>query len=145
MAPACLDVQTGAATSTTHFACRSLATCACPAVAERSVGLAEHPRAGRRSTTTLGALAARRCVSGRATAALRRAQVARQRRELGATWPVDLTPGGVRMLEVELGVGYTWSLDRLKRRCARGRVERPRPGRAAVAAVGGAARWTREE
>ncbi|KAK9826097.1 hypothetical protein WJX81_002391 [Elliptochloris bilobata] len=43
-------------------------------------------------------------------------QVARQRRELGATWPVDLTPGGVRMLEVELGSGYTWSLDRLKRR-----------------------------
>ena len=33
-------------------------------------------------------------------------------------WPVDLTPGGVRMLEVELGAGYVWSLDRLKRRCA---------------------------
>lgn len=43
--------------------------------------------------------------------------MARQRRELGATWPVDLTPGGVRMLEVELGGAYSWSLDRLKRRC----------------------------
>ena len=44
--------------------------------------------------------------------------MARQRRELGATWPVDLTPGGVRMLEVELGGEYAWSLDRLKRRRA---------------------------
>ena len=52
------------------------------------------------------------------------AQVARQRRELGATWPVDLTPGGVRMLEVELGGEYSWSLDRLKRRRA---PENPTP------------------
>ncbi len=141
----CLAALTGTGTGIAHHACRSLATCACPAVAERSVKLAERPQAARGCTATLGVPAAWRCASGRASAAPRRAQVARQRRELGATWPVDLTPGGVRMLEVELGVGYTWSLDRLKRRCARGAEgPPPRPAGGAAAARSACAGRVRE-
>jgi len=51
----CLAALTGAGTGIAHHACRSLATCACPAVAERSVRLAERPRAARGCTATLGA------------------------------------------------------------------------------------------
>ena len=45
-------------------------------------------------------------------------QTARQRRSLNTSYPVDLTPHSIRMLEQELGESYRLSINRLKRRCA---------------------------
>lgn len=44
-------------------------------------------------------------------------QTARQRRSLNTSYPVDLTPHSIRMLEQELGESYRLSINRLKRRC----------------------------
>lgn len=44
-------------------------------------------------------------------------RLAQQKRALGASYPMDLTPSSIRMLEVELGESYRPSIDRLKRRC----------------------------
>ena len=43
-------------------------------------------------------------------------QTARQRRSLNTSYPVDLTPHSIRMLEQELGESYRLSINRLKRR-----------------------------
>ena len=43
-------------------------------------------------------------------------QTARQRRSLSTSYPVDVTPHSIRMLEQELGESYRLSINRLKRR-----------------------------
>ncbi|BDA45858.1 hypothetical protein COCOBI_07-6450 [Coccomyxa sp. Obi] len=43
-------------------------------------------------------------------------ETARQRRALQVSYPADLTPSSIRMLEQELGESYRPSIDRLKRR-----------------------------
>ncbi|CAL8470542.1 g10084 [Coccomyxa elongata] len=54
-------------------------------------------------------------------------ETARQRRALQVSYPADLTPSSIRMLEQELGESYRPSIDRLKRRVGLlPRIVRPR-------------------